>query len=456
LPRLESIALDGTTLLFGATASVAAAVLSGLIPALRSTRVDLFQAFRGGDGSVSTSATAPHSSRLRLGLLIVEAGFAVVLAVGASLLAHSFLRLTRVDAGYDPDRVEVMRVQLPEGEALDVRSQEFITRLLERIRATPGVTSAGASNMLPLLPLTAVTGVTLPAAVGGGKPTSGRVLSYVVTPGYAEAMQLRLKEGRFFDGRDSAGGVRAAIVNEEFVRQFLAGPGAVGVRLGPLYEGGNAADTEIVGVVGDVLKDGNDAARQPEMYFVHGSRTHRISGFPTFVVRRSAGHPELGRTLRRLARETDSGTAIDSVTPLRTLVSASWAQPRFAASVVSGFAVLAIGLAGIGLYGALSYSVSQRQRELGVRAALGASRGALVGLVLREGLSVTAAGVVLGSVAAGLLTRLMTTLLFGTSPLDAFSFSFGPALLLIVGIAASLIPAMRAASSDPASVLRGD
>jgi hypothetical protein len=310
--------------------------------------------------------------------------------------------------------------------------------------------------MLPLLPMTAVTGVKLPAAVGGGKPTSGRVLSYVVTPGYAEAMHLRLKEGRFFDERDTSSGARAAIVNQEFVRQFLAGPRAVGVRLGPLYEGEYAAETEIIGVVGDVLKDGNDAMRQPEIYFVHGSRTARISGFPTFVVRRSASQAELTATLRRLVREIDGGTAIDSVTPLRTLVSASWAQPRFAASVVSGFALVAIGLAGIGLYGALSYSVSQRRRELGVRAALGATRGALVRLVLREGVSVTLAGIGLGIVAASLLTRLMTRLLFGTSPLDALSFSLGPALLVIVGIAASLVPALRAASIDPARVLRGE
>jgi predicted permease len=180
-PRLEAIALDGPTLLFGVTASLAAAVISGLVPALRSTRVDLFHAFRGGEGSVSDSANAPHSRRLRLGLLIVEAAFAVVLVVGASLLAHSFLRLMRVDAGYDPDHVSVMRVQLPEGDDLDVRSHAFITRLLERIRALPGVTSAGAANMMPLMPMTAVTGITLPAAVGGGNPVSGRVLSYVVT-----------------------------------------------------------------------------------------------------------------------------------------------------------------------------------------------------------------------------------------------------------------------------------
>ena len=311
-PRLEAITLDGTTLVFGVAASVAAAVVSGLVPALRSTRADLFQAFRSGEGSVSASTNAPHTRRLRLGLLIVEAAFAVVLAVGASLLAQSFLRLTRVDAGYDPDQVEVMRVQLPEGKDLDVRSHALITRLLERIRATPGVASAGASNMLALMPMTAVTGVTLPAAVGGGKPTSGRVLSYVVTPGYAEAMQLRLKDGRFFDERDTTSGERAVIVNQEFVRQFLSGPRAVGMRLGPLYEGEYAAETEIIGVVGDVLKDGNDATRQPEMYFVHGSRTHRISGFPTFVVRGSVSHPELTATLRRLVHEIDAGTAIES------------------------------------------------------------------------------------------------------------------------------------------------
>ena len=455
-PRLETISVDGTTLLFGMAASAAAAAISGLVPALRSTRVDLFQAFRGGEGSASASTNAAHTRRLRLGLLVVEAAFAVVLTVGASLLAHSFLRLTRVDPGYTADHVGVMRVQLPEGNGLDVRSDTLISSLLERVRATPGVSSAGAANMLPLMPMTAVMGVTLPAGVGGGKPTTGRVLSYVVTPGYAEAMQLRLKAGRFFTDRDRIGGERAAIVNEEFVRQFVAGPRAVGLSLGPLYSGDDAAETRIIGVVGDVLKDGNDTARQPEIYFVHASRTHRITGFPTFVVRGSMTHTELAATLRRLVREIDGGTAIDGVTPLPALVSASWAQPRFAASIVSGFAVLAVVLAGIGLYGALSYSVSQRRRELGVRAALGATRGALVRLVLREGVSVTLAGVGLGVVAAGLLTRLMTSVLFGTSPLDALSFSLGPALLVAVGAAASLVPALRAASIDPARVLRGE
>lgn len=378
-----------------------------------------------------------------------------MLSVGAALLAHSFLRLTRVDAGYDADQVQVMRVELPDGGNLDARTRAFIDRILERLRATPGVTAAGAANMLPLLPMTAVTNVTLPASAGGGKPTVGRVLSYVVTPGYAEAMRLRLKAGRFFSDRDMTSGVRSTVVSQEFVRQFLGAGPAVGVRLGPLYGGEYAAETEITGVVGDVLKDGHDADRQPEMYFGHGSRTHLITGLPTVVVRGPADPAELGAAMRRYAREIDGAVAIDSVAPLGTLVAASWAQPRFAASVVSGFAVLAMALAGIGLYGALSYGVSQRRRELGIRAALGATRGALVGLVVREGLWVTLVGVVVGVAAAGLLSRLMTRLLFSTSPLDGLSFMVGPILLIGVGIVASLLPALRAAATDPAKVLRG-
>jgi putative ABC transport system permease protein len=456
LPRLDAIAIDATVVAFGLGASLAAALVAGLAPALRSTRVDLFQAFRGGEGSVSASASARGARRLRLGLLVVEAAFAVVLTVGASLLAQSFLRLTRVDAGYDANRVMTLRVAIPDGERLDTRTAAFIDRVLERIRHIPGVTAAGAANMMPLTPMTAVTGVRFPPSVGGGKPSAGRTLSYVVTPGYAEAMGLRLRGGRFFTPRDSTSGLRAAIVNQEFVRQFLADGRGVGVRLGTLYEGEYAAETEIVGVVGDVLKDGNDAERQPEIYFAHGSRTHHIAGLVNVAVRSSGPDAALASALRQLVREIDEGAAIDRLTPLSTLTAASWDQPRFAASVVSAFAVLAMGLAGIGLYGALAYSVAQRRRELGVRAALGATRPALVRLVVREGLSVTAAGVGLGMVAAALLTRLMARLLFGTSPFDALAFTAGPALLVASALAASIVPALRAASTDPASVLRGE
>jgi putative ABC transport system permease protein len=455
LPRLDDVEINMTVVAFGVAASLFAALASGLAPAVRSSRVDLYQAFRGGDGSPSASVSGPGARGLRAGLLIVEAAFAVLLTVGASLLAHSFLRLTHVDAGYDTDHVVTLSVELPDGPALSERTAQFVDGMLARVRRTPGVTSAGAASMMPLMVRTAVTGLTLPPGVGAGKPTTGRALAYVVTPGYAETLGLRLKEGRFFSEADARGGTRAVLVNQEFVRRFVADERVVGLRLGRLYAGDAGADTEIIGRVGNVLKDGNDKEPQPEIYFAHGSSTERIIGYVNLVVR-SGDAAALSRALARYVREVDPGAVVDRVVPLRTLVASSWDQPRFATSVVSGFAVLAMGLAGVGLYGALSYSVSQRRRELGLRAALGATRQNLVGLVLREGLSVMFLGLGVGVVAASLVTRLMRGLLFGVTSLDAAAFMLGPALLVAVGVMACVLPAMRAASTDPAVVLRGE
>ena len=456
LPRLDSVEIDMTVVTFGVAASLFAALASGLAPAVRSSRVDLYQAFRGGDGSATASVRGPGARGLRTALLMVEAAFAVVLTVGASLLAHSFLRLTNVDAGYDSDHVVTLGVELPEGPALPARTAQFIDDMLARVRRTPGVTSAGAASMMPMMVRTAVTQITLPPGIGGGKPTTGRALAYVVTPGYAETLNLRLKDGRFFSDADARGGPRAVLVNQEFVRRFVAGGRVVGLRLGRLYEGEAGRETEIIGIVGNVLKDGNDMEPQPEIYFAHGSPTQQIGGYVNFVVRSTGDAAALSRVLGRYVREVDQDAVVDRVVPLRTLLASSWDQPRFATSVVSGFAALAMGLAGVGLYGALSYSVSQRRRELGVRAALGATRRSLVGLVLRDGLSVTLAGLGVGVVAASLVTRLMRGLLFGVTPLDAAAFTLGPSLLFAVSVVACVLPAMRAASTDPAVALRDE
>lgn len=456
LPRLDDVGIDTTAVTFGVAASLFAALASGLAPAVRSSRVNLYQAFRGGDRSAAASVSGPGARRLRTGLLIVEAAFAVVLTVSASLLAHSFLRLTRVDAGYDPSHVVTLSVELPEGPAVSERTAQFIDGMLGRIRRTPGVASAGAASMMPLMVRTAVTQIRLPPEVGAGKPTTGRALSYVVTPGYAETLGLRLKEGRFFSEADARAGTRAVLVNQEFVRRFVAGGRVVGLRLGRLYDGEAGPDTEIIGSVGNVLKDGNDMEPQPEIYFAQGSSTERISGYVNLVVRSSGDTAALSRALGRYVRDVDADAAVDRIVPLRTLVATSWDQPRFATSIVSGFAALAMGLAGVGLYGAMSYNVSQRRRELGVRAALGATRQNLVGLVLREGLSVAVAGLGVGLAAASLVTGLMRSLLFGVTPLDAASFALGPSLLFAVSVVACVLPALRAASADPAVALRGE
>jgi len=213
-------------------------------------------------------------------------------------------------------------------------------------------------------------------------------------------------------------------------------------------------DTEIVGVVAAVLKDGNDRRPEPEVYFVHGTGNRRIVGTVNFVMRTSVDPSTVTAAVRGVIHETDRTATIGTVEPLADKVSTSIAQPRFATTVLVAFAGTALLLASIGLYGVLSYAVSQRRRELGVRAALGASRVQLLYLILTEGLSVTLMGLAVGLVASAALTRFMQAALFGVGPLDATSFAAAPVALIVVAMAACLRPAIHAASVDPAQALR--
>jgi putative ABC transport system permease protein len=360
----------------------------------------------------------------------------------------------RVDNGYTADRVLIASVELPRG-ATEARTDQFIEAALARLRARRDVSAAGAGAMIPLMIRTAIAPFTLPDSVAGGKPTHGRALVYWITPGYAEALGLRLREGRFFADADARAGTLATIVNEEFVRQHLGARPVTGLRIPNLLGQEQGVTAEIVGVVGNVLKDGNDRQPQPELYFVHGSHGQRISELVHLVIRTTGNPAALAQDVRGLVRQIDREAVVDRIEPLTTAVAASLDAPRFAASVVSGFASVAILLAVVGLYGVLSYSVSQRVRELAIRAALGAQRADLVSLVLREGLSVTVAGIVLGLLGARLFTGLMQGMLFGVTPLDAAAFTAAPAVLVVASLVACIGPAWRAASTDPATTLRG-
>jgi putative ABC transport system permease protein len=453
LPRLESVLLDRSVLVFWALATIVVALAAGLAPALRGSRVDLSDALAGADRSSGSGFRGAHARRLRDGLLMVEAAFAVILIVGAGLLARSFVRLIHVDNGYTADRVLVATVDLPR-RATEARTDEVIEGALARLRAMPRVSAAGASAMIPLMLRTAVTGFSLPETVSGAKPRQGRALVYWITPGYAEALGLRLRDGRFFTAGDVASGTLAMIVNQEFVRQHVAVPRVVGIRLPGFAGEGPNGTAEIVGVVGNVLKDGNDKQPTPEVYYVHGSHGQRISGQVNFVIRAN-GHPaSIAPEVRGLLNQVVPEAIVDKVEPLSASLAASLDAPRFAAGVVGGFAIVAMVLAAIGLYGMLSYSVSQRLRELAIRSALGAQRADLVRLIVREGLSVTFAGIALGVLGAALFTRLMQDLLFGVAPLDGVAFTVAPAILIAASLGACLGPALRAASTDPAATLR--
>jgi putative ABC transport system permease protein len=458
LPRVDEMQLDWRVLLFAIAATLVCALTAGLAPALRGSRMDLAQAFRGGDGSSGSGFRSRSARGARDLLLVAESAIAVMLLVGAVLLARSFVQLTLVDAGYNPERVLVAQVQLPR-QSPPERATQVMDQLLPRLRATPGVVAAGAGTMMPMYSMTAMTTFAISGTFGAPDAQIARARTYVVTSGYAEALGLTLKAGRLFSEGDVQAAARPMIVNEEFARQYLQNqPAIVGFAFGDPSKTDLGTRTEIVGLVANVLKDGNDSPPQPEVFIQSGWPAHapyqRIVQYINLVVRTTGAPAAMAPVVRTLVRDADAAAIIDRVEPLAPMVAASMAQPRFAARTIGAFALVALLLAAVGLFGVLSYTVAERRRELGIRAAVGAHRGQLIALVMREGLLVTAIGIGVGLLGAAALTRFMQSVLFGVTPLDPWSFAAGPLLLIPIAALACLGPALRAASADPATVLR--
>jgi predicted permease len=451
-PRIDDISVDARTLVFALCALVFTAVFAGLLPLIRGSRDDIVAALRDGDGAGTAGFRNGSSAWWRDAILIVETAMAAVLLVGMALLSHSFVRLTHVDAGYDADHVLAAHVQAPRGATAE-QARRLVADVLAAMRATPGVVAAGAGNMMPFVKMTAISGFAIPPFDGGAEPIAARALIYTVSPGYAEALRLRLKAGRFFDEHDRNSGVQPLLINEAFRAQYLGAGAGVGRRFTDAF--GRTGVSEVVGVVANVLKDGNDKTPQPEIYFVDAS-TRDLRPFINFVVRTSGDPARLAPALREAIRRTDESALVGRVEPLSVQRSASVSKPRFATIVVTAFAAAGAVLAAVGLFSVLSYLVSQRRREFGVRAALGADRRALIALVLRGGLAPTMIGATVGLGAAALLSGLMRASLFGVAPLDPMSFAAALAVLLTVATAACLPPALRAARVDPTEALRGN
>jgi predicted permease len=379
-------------------------------------------------------------------LLASEAALAIMLLVAALLLGRSLTRLLDVDPGFDRQNVLATRIHMPRG----ANSDSFLEELLARLRAVPGITAAGAANMMPLGESTAAH--TFMPQVPGRGPVTVRGRAYWVTPGYAEAVGLRLRSGRLFNNSDLSAPLQSMLVNEEFVRTALGGVEPLGLQLPSMLTGG--ATAQVVGIVADVLKEGLAATAQPEIYIPAPAHKYTIGREINLVIRTGDDAALHAATVRSLVRQLRPDAAIDPVVTMSEKVTASVAQPRFAAIVLGGFALTAIALAGVGLYGMLAYAVARRQRELGVRSALGAPRTALIGMVVREGMTVMLVGAVAGVVGAAAMTRLMQSLLFGIEPLDAWSFAAALIALTGVALVACSIPAARAAAIDPALALR--
>jgi len=329
----------------------------------------------------------------------------------------------------------------------------FLSELLRRARALPGVEAAGAVTPLPLGGDNVATTFTVegqPPPAAGQKPTADY---RAVTPGYLEAMRIPLKKGRVFDERDRRGAPAVALVNEALVARLFAGQEPLGqeLRLGVGVDERDPKVVEVVGVVGDVRNKGLHVAARPEVYV---PQAQHAWPWLSVVVRAPQGFEGLSSALRREVAAVDSQQAVYLVRPLSDLLSQSLAARRFVMSLLSGFAVLALVLAAVGLYGVLSGSVSQRTAEIGVRMAVGAQSADVMRMVLGQAARLAGAGVLMGLVAALGLTRLMRSLLYEVSPTDPGTFAAVAALLVAVSLVASYLPARRASRVDPVTALR--
>jgi putative ABC transport system permease protein len=443
-PRLDAITLDGLSLLFAVAASLLAAAITGLIPAMRSARVDLVSSLRDGAGA----SRGPRTLNTHRALLVAESTLAVMLLIGAVLMGRSFVNLMQTDVGYDPSNVLTARVYLPGAARNEAQTGPFVTDLLPRLRTLPGVTSAGVANMAPFGRSSYVTAFQVP--LPGQAPVTARTQSYLVTPGYAESLRLRLRAGRLLQEADMSSAVPPVLVNDQFVRMFLNAADPIGLRFD-----GQFGTSEIVGVVGNVLKDGLEQEPQAEMYMLAAGEA-AIRRELYLVIRTIEDPLVYANLVKRLVTELRPDAAVEGLEPLSAQLRTSVAQPRFAAAVLLSLAGIALLLAAVGLYGVLSYSVARRQREIGVRSALGATRGRLVGMIVREGMTVTVIGLALGVLLAAGATRFMQSLLVGVAPIDPWSFAAAALALLVVAIVASAVPARRALRVDPVTALRAE
>jgi predicted permease len=443
-PRLDAIALDGLSLVFAIGASLLAATITGIVPAVRSARADLLPSLRDGAGA----SRGPRALRTHRALLVAESALAVTLLIGAALMGRSFINLMQTDVGYDPAAVLTARIYLPGAGRGEADTSGLVAELLPRLRALPGVSAAGAANMAPFGRSTYVSAFQVP--LPGRESVTARTQSYLVTPGYAESLQLRLQAGRLLQQTDMASPVPPVLVNDQFVRMFLGDANPIGLR----FEG-QFGTSEIVGVVGNVLKDSLEQEPQAEMYMLAaGKATMRRE---VYLVMRTAGDPVAhADSVRNLVTELRPDAAVEALEPLSAQLATSVAQPRFAATVLLSFAGVALLLAAVGLYGVLSYSVARRQREIGVRSALGATQSRLVRMIVREGVTVTVIGLAIGVVLAAGATRFMQSLLVGVPPIDPWSFGAAALALLLVAIVASTVPARRALRVEPVIALRAE
>jgi len=449
IPHLDVTRLDGRVVLFTIAVSIFTGILFGLVPVASAFRLSLNDSLKqgGAQGGAGRKVVRPQQA-----LIALELGMALVLLIGAGLLARSFVRLISIPQGFDSHGVLTGQIALPAKTYIKEDQQRtFYSQLIERIRALPGVTAAGAGGVLPMGGMIMGTIVQVEGRPGTLEriedPTTGTAVD-MVTPGAFTALKIPLKEGRFLNERDSANGPPAAVVNEAFVRKYFPNEDPVGHRF---QTAGNEEWRTIVGVVSDTRQMGIAAGVMSEIFLPFDQAPYPDM---TLAIRTEGDPKTLISAIRAATAAVDKNVPLYGVETLEDLMAVQVASQKFNMALLGAFAGLALLLAAVGIYGVMAYAVGQRTQEIGIRMALGAMPVNVMRMVLAQGARLAVFGVVLGVGAGIALTRLLRTLLFEVKPTDPGTFAIGALILLAAAIGACWIPARRATRVDPLVALR--
>ena len=447
IPRADEIGLDGRVALVSVLITYTSAILFGLVPSLQASRTDAAAALRTSGDRASTAGRS--RARTRAALVVAEVALTLVLMVAAGLLANSFLRLQRVDPGFRSDDVTIALVPLPQARYVDgPRQAQAYERILEGVQQRGGVQSAALAFPSPLQGANAGGRFT---AEGQPESSDRPFAALVAISGdYFPTLGIPLIAGRHFTKEDRPPAPNVVIVNATLAKKYFGGENAVGkrIRFGPA----DRPWITIVGVAGDTRNMGVEEEPSPVLYIPY---QHFTLPFMSVVIR-GGGVAAADTAVREALRGVDPDLAIDEILPMREVLRESIATARFGTMLVAAFAFSAVLLAAVGLYGLISYSVSQRTREIGIRVALGARPAQVMTPVIREGMTLAACGVGIGLVGALAATKLISSYLFGIGATDPVTFSGVAVLLLLVALVASYLPSRRALRVDPLTALRAE
>ena len=446
LPRLTDVNLDASVLGFTLAVSILTGIVFGLAPALQTSKTVLNESLKEGSRGFTAGA---RRHRMRGLLVVSEVALSLVLLTGAGLLIKSFVRLLQTDPGYETGRVLTTRLSLSETKYPGPDQQAAVyQQVLQRLGALPGVEAVGAASLLPLGGRDSYNVFRIEGRAPFAPGQEPYIRYQVVSPDYFRAMGIPLRQGRAFTEQDAKGSPPVLIVNEAFARRHLMGEDSLGKRV----QIGDDSPREIIGIVGDVRHQGLDKETQPEFYVSYLQNPRR--NFQLVVRTASSDPATLAASVRSAIKEVDKEQLIGEITPMDTLLARSVAPRRFNMLLLGSFALMALVLASVGVYGVMAYSVTRRTHEIGIRIALGATRKDVLRLVVGQGMLLAFIGVGVGLVGAFVGTRMMESMLYGVSASDPAVFAGVSALLTITALVACYLPARRATKIDPMIALR--